>query len=42
VNLPGATAERRAQIQREVKESLFGDLANFLLTVSCQFSLIFT
>jgi pimeloyl-ACP methyl ester carboxylesterase/cytochrome c-type biogenesis protein CcmH/NrfG len=26
----GATAERRAQIQREAKDSLFGDLANFL------------
>jgi pimeloyl-ACP methyl ester carboxylesterase/cytochrome c-type biogenesis protein CcmH/NrfG len=28
----GATAERRTQIQREAKDSLFGDLANFLLT----------
>ena len=28
----GATAERRAQIQREAKNSLFGELANFLLS----------
>src|SRR5262249_58494043 len=28
----GATAGRRAQIQREARESLFGDLVNFLLT----------
>lgn len=28
----GATAARRAQIQREAKDSLWGDLANFLLT----------
>ncbi len=28
----GATAARRAQIQREAKDSLFGDLANFMLT----------
>jgi pimeloyl-ACP methyl ester carboxylesterase len=28
----GTTTERRAQIQREAKDSLFGDLGNFLLT----------